>query len=135
MPHGLRRGCEHSFLALAAVRAKTLCGLPLAGPGAGPALRPPPSTVHRSDWHHHGDRQGDGCGEGNEAKMTEAAQTAPGARQGGAGCADQATGPSARSRVQQRGCQRALLGGPDRGRSIRTEATQAAQRAGIVSRR
>jgi hypothetical protein len=41
MPHGLCQGCQHSILALAAVRAKALPG-PGAGQWAGPELRPPP---------------------------------------------------------------------------------------------
>jgi hypothetical protein len=27
----------------------------------------------RADWHHHGDHRCDGCGEGNEARVTDAA--------------------------------------------------------------
>jgi hypothetical protein len=35
MPHGLRQRCQHSILALAAVRPKRCAGLPWRGPGAG----------------------------------------------------------------------------------------------------
>jgi hypothetical protein len=40
MPHGLRQGCQHSILALAAVQAKALCGPSLPWPLLLP--RPPP---------------------------------------------------------------------------------------------
>jgi hypothetical protein len=35
MPHGLRQGCQHSILALAAAKPRRCAGLPWRGPGAG----------------------------------------------------------------------------------------------------
>jgi len=47
MPHGLRQGCQHSILALAAVPTKALRGPPWRGPGAGLWAGPAASATAR----------------------------------------------------------------------------------------
>jgi len=51
-------------------RVVAICGVPNA---ASRASQLPPNCRDQEDRHRHRDRGGDGCGEGNEARMTDAA--------------------------------------------------------------